>query len=99
MANVVIMPRQGQSVESCIITKWHKKEGDAVKKGDLLFTYETDKATFDEEAAVDGVMLRIMREVNDDVPCLEDVCIIGNKGEDVTALVKTAAAEIGRAHV
>ena len=45
MATPVIMPRQGQSVESCIIGKWHKKKGDSVASGDTLFTYETDKAT------------------------------------------------------
>ena len=50
MATPVIMPRQGQSVESCIIGKWHKAVGDTVAVGDILFTYETDKATFDEEA-------------------------------------------------
>ena len=54
MATPVIMPRQGQSVESCIIGKWHKKQGDSVAVGDLLFTYETDKAIFDEAATVAG---------------------------------------------
>ena len=48
MATPVIMPRQGQSVESCIISKWHKKVGDMVAEGDMLFSYETDKASFDE---------------------------------------------------
>ena len=52
MATPVIMPRQGQSVESCIISNWAKKVGDKVVPGDTLFTYETDKATFDEEAKV-----------------------------------------------
>ena len=42
MANVVIMPRQGQSVESCIITTWQKHPGDKVEVGDILFSYETD---------------------------------------------------------
>lgn len=83
MANNVIMPRQGQSVESCIITKWHKKEGDKVAVGDLLFTYETDKATFDEESKFDGIMLKILHAEEDDVPCLEDVCVIGEIGEKV----------------
>lgn len=81
------MPRQGQSVESCIITKWHKKEGDQVKTGDLLFTYETDKATFDEEAKFDGTMLKILYNEDDDVPCLETVCIIGEKGEDISSFI------------
>jgi len=82
MAVPVIMPRQGQSVESCIISKWHKKKGDRVKAGDLLFTYETDKATFDEEAKVDGVILEIFFEEEEDVPVLTNVCVIGEEGED-----------------
>ena len=93
MATAVIMPRQGQSVESCIITKWHKKEGDAVKAGDLLFTYETDKSTFDEEAKAEGVLLKILHAEDDDVPCLENVCIIGAPGEDISAFVTAAPAE------
>lgn len=60
MATPVIMPRQGQSVESCIIGEWHKKKGDAIKAGDNLFTYETDKATFDEVAKVDGELIAVL---------------------------------------
>ena len=81
MAVAVIMPRQGQSVESCIIAKWHKNKGDKVSVGDLLFTYETDKATFEEESKVDGVMLEVYFEEGDDVTCLLNVCVIGNEGE------------------
>ena len=81
MATPVIMPRQGQSVESCIITKWQKKPGDHVALGDVLFTYETDKATFDEKAKVEGELLGIFFEEGDDVECLLNVCVIGNKGE------------------
>jgi pyruvate dehydrogenase E2 component (dihydrolipoamide acetyltransferase) len=77
----VIMPRQGQSVESCLIGKWHKKVGDAVAEGDLLFTYETDKATFDETAKVSGTMLAIFAAEGDDVPCLQNVCVIGQPGD------------------
>ncbi|NLO14188.1 MAG: 2-oxo acid dehydrogenase subunit E2, partial [Clostridiales bacterium] len=50
MAYPIILPRQGQSVESCIITEWHKKVGDPVQAGDVLFSYETDKASFEETA-------------------------------------------------
>jgi len=83
MANAVIMPRQGQSVESCVIGAWHKKVGDKVAVGDLLFTYETDKATFEEEAKVDGTMLALFFEEGDDVECLVNVCVIGAEGENV----------------
>lgn len=81
MAVAVIMPRQGQSVESCIISKWNKKKGDRVSIGDVLFSYETDKASFDEESKVEGVMLEIFFEEGDDVPCLTNVCAIGAEGE------------------
>jgi pyruvate dehydrogenase E2 component (dihydrolipoamide acetyltransferase) len=84
MATPVIMPRQGQSVESCIIGQWHKKVGDLVSVGEDLFTYETDKAAFDESAKVDGELLAIFFAEGDDVPCLTTVCVIGTKGEDVS---------------
>ncbi len=82
MATVVIMPRQGQSVESCIITAFNKKVGDTVNEGDILFSYETDKSSFEEPAPASGKILAIFREEGDDVPCLENVLVIGNDGED-----------------
>ena len=81
MATAIIMPRQGQSVESCIIAKWYKKKGEQVQTGELLFSYESDKASFDEEAKASGVLLDIFFEEGDDVPCLTNVCVIGNEGE------------------
>ena len=81
MAVPVIMPRQGQSVESCIITKWGKQVGDKVAMGDILFSYETDKAAFDEEAKNEGTVLAIFFSEGDDVPCLTNVMVIGNEGE------------------
>lgn len=93
MATPVIMPRQGQSVESCIIAKWHKNVGDAVSEGDVLFTYETDKATFEEEAKQSGTMLAIFFEEGDDVPCLTNVCVIGNEGEDASAFAPAGEDE------
>lgn len=80
MAEIIIMPKQGQSVESCIITEI-KKKGDVVKKGDILFSYETDKASFEEEAPADGVVLEIFCDEGDEVPVLENVMVIGQPGE------------------
>jgi len=81
MATAVIMPRQGQSVESCLIGKWHKNKGDKVSIGDLLFTYETDKAAFEEASKVEGILLDVFFEEGDDVECLVNVCVIGSEGE------------------
>ena len=92
MATLVIMPRQGQSVESCVITEWKKKKGDAVAEGDVLFSYETDKSSFEEMATVSGKLLEVFVSDGDDVPCLDPVCIIGNDGEDISSLMPVKGA-------
>jgi len=81
MATPVIMPRQGQSVESCIISRWFKSPGESVKKGDILFSYETDKASFDLEAETDGVLIGRLYEEGAEVPVLQVVAYLGNAGE------------------
>jgi pyruvate dehydrogenase E2 component (dihydrolipoamide acetyltransferase) len=83
MATPVIMPKQGQSVESCILTGWNKKKGDPVKKGDILFSYETDKASFDAEAETEGILLETFFSDGDDIPVLTNVAVIGQPGETI----------------
>src|SRR5574344_60576 len=92
MANVVIMPKQGQSVESCIVTEFKKKVGDKVAVGDILFSYETDKASFDEEAKVEGTVLACFFKDNDEIPVLTNVMVIGNPGESFAEFAPNAAA-------
>jgi len=99
MATVVIMPKQGQSVESCIITEWKKKKGDKVTKGEILFSYETDKASFEEEAPVDGILLDLFFQEGDDVPVLTNVCIIGAEGEAIDALQSGSATPVKETEV
>ncbi len=81
MANSVIMPKQGQSVESCIVTEFKKKVGDSVAVGDVLFSYETDKASFEEEAKVAGTVLACFFKDGDEIPVLTNVMVIGAPGE------------------
>lgn len=83
MATPVIMPRQGQSVESCILTEWKVNVGDQVAEGDVLAVIETDKASFDLESTASGSVLALFWEADDDVPVLANVAVIGNEGEDV----------------
>jgi len=92
MAVGVIMPRQGQSVESCII-ELRVKEGDKVNVGDILFGYETDKASFEEESPAAGTILKLLVSDGDDVPCLDNVLVIGEPGEDISEFVSGGAAE------
>ncbi len=93
MATPVIMPRQGQSVESCIITEWHKQKGDQVEVGDILFSYETDKASFEEEAKEAGVLLEVFFAEEEDVPVLTAVAVIGQAGEDVADLRPNSSSD------
>lgn len=87
MAIPVIMPKQGQSVESCILTSWHKKKGDVVKKGEILFSYETDKASFEAESEADGVLLDVFFNEGDEIPVLTNIAVIGNPGETYENIV------------
>lgn len=87
MATIIILPKQGQSVESCIITEIKKKKGDVVKKGDVLFAYETDKASFEEESPVDGVVLECFYNEGDEVEVLLNMMVIGEPGEDYAELI------------
>ena len=91
MANPVAMPKQGITVESCILTKWNVKVGDTVKVGDILFSYETDKSAFDFESEVAGEVLALFVEEGDEVSVLSNVCAIGNKGEDVSSFSPNGA--------
>ena len=92
MANVVIMPKQGQSVESCIVTEFKKKPGDKVVAGDILFSYETDKASFEEEAKVEGTVLAVFFKDGDEIPCLTNVMVIGTPGESFAEFNPAGAA-------
>lgn len=98
MAVAVLMPRQGQSVETCIITRWHKSKGEKVNAGDILFSYETDKAAFEEEAAESGVILDVFYNDGDEVPVLETVAVIGQPGENIEQLIpgNTTKADPGK---
>ncbi len=92
MATAVIMPRQGQSVETCIITKWFKNMGDTISAGEILFSYETDKAAFDLESPADGILLDRFYEEGAEVPVLVNVAVIGIKGEDISSFGKAGEA-------
>lgn len=85
MAIPVLMPKQGQSVETCIITKWFKKKGETVNSGDILFSYETDKAAFDVESPANGILLDIFYGNGAEVPVLVNVAVIGQAGEETAS--------------
>ena len=83
------MPKQGQSVESCILTELKKRKGDKVAVGDILFSYETDKASFEEESKFEGTVLEVFFNEGDEVSVLANVMVIGEPGESVEQFVQS----------
>jgi len=75
------MPKFGQMVEESTIVKWRMKEGDSIKRGDVLFEIETDKATMEVESFLDGTLLKIIAKEGDTVPVQTPVAFMGNPGD------------------
>lgn len=88
---VILMPRLSDTMTEGVIAGWHKKVGDAVKKGELLADIETDKATMELESYKNGKLLYIGAQKGDKVPVNALLCIIGEEGKvNVDAIVAAA---------
>lgn len=85
MAQEVLMPKLGLTMTEGTIEEWKYKEGDSVKKGDILFSVATDKLTNDVEAEVDGVLLKILLPEGETAPCKAVIAYIGESGEVIAA--------------
>lgn len=93
MATKIPIPKLGQSEETVKIEKWRVKEGDTVKKGDILFEVETDKAVLEVESQFEGTILKIYIPAGKEVPVMTTAAAIGAPGEAAPAAdeIKTAA--------
>jgi pyruvate dehydrogenase E2 component (dihydrolipoamide acetyltransferase) len=91
MAHAILMPKPGQMTEECTVIAWHKKEGDPVRRGDILFEIETDKSTMEVEAFDDGVLLRIIADVGATIPVNTVCAYVGEPGETIPEPVTAAA--------
>ncbi len=87
MAEVILMPRLSDTMTEGVIAAWHKKVGDIVKKGDVLAEIETDKATMELESYQQGTLLHIGTPIGGKLQVNDLLAIIGNAGEDISALV------------
>src|SRR5215510_1574614 len=88
MAEAILMPRLSDTMTEGVIAAWHKKVGDSVKKGELLAEIETDKATMELESYKDGTLLHIGTDKGGKLQVNDLLAIIGNKGEDISGLLK-----------
>ena len=92
MPDIIDMPKLSDTMTVGTLAKWLKKEGEAVKTGDMLAEVETDKATMELESFFDGVLLKIFVPAGSQVPIGAALCAIGKAGEKVDAPAAPAAA-------
>ncbi len=83
MVATMIMQRMSVAMEYGVILKWLKKEGDTVKQGEPIVEIFGEKNEFELESPADGVLLKILCDVDDEIPISEPIAYIGKKGEKV----------------
>ena len=83
MAQVVVMPQLGNTVESCLVTSWLVKVGDVVDAATLLCEIETDKSSMEVPAGVSGTVLALLAAEGDDVPVKSPLLVVGEPGENI----------------
>ncbi|NQW36129.1 MAG: pyruvate dehydrogenase complex dihydrolipoamide acetyltransferase [Flavobacteriales bacterium] len=88
MAEIITMPRLSDTMTEGVVAVWHKKVGDTVTEGDILADIETDKATMEFESFYEGTLLYIGIKEGDGAPVDALLAIIGDKDDDVEALLK-----------
>src|SRR6186997_2912701 len=94
MPTNILMPALSPTMEKGNLAKWLKKEGDAVKSGDVIAEIETDKATMEVEAVDEGTLAKIVvPEGTADVPVNQVIAVLAGDGEDVKAAGAAAPAK------
>ena len=83
MAREVRLPQLGQTMEEGTIVNCMVKVGDEVKKGDVIFEIETDKATLEMESPADGFVKYILAETDQTLPVGAPLLVLGDKDEEV----------------
>ena len=83
MAEKIIMPQGGQDIKEGRVVRWHKAEGDPVKKGEVLCEVETEKAVFEVESPLDGVLLKIVVAAGKIAAIFATIGVVGAAGESV----------------
>lgn len=97
MATLIVMPRLSPTMEEGVLAKWTKKEGDKIAPGDIIAEVETDKANMDFPLEDEGVLLRQLVKAGDTVRLGGPVGVLGDAGEDISALLAEAGQAAGGA--
>lgn len=81
MPTPIVMPKQGNTVEECLLSEWRVAVGDQVKEGDVIADIETDKTTGEVTATAGGTVLALFCEAGELIPVFQNICVVGNPGE------------------
>ena len=92
MSTKIPIPKLGQSEETVIIDSWKVKEGDVIKKGDVLFEVETDKAVLEVESQFEGTLLKIIIPSGKEMPVMSIAAVIGEPGEEIPEIEQPVIA-------
>jgi pyruvate dehydrogenase E2 component (dihydrolipoamide acetyltransferase) len=87
MAEIINMPRLSDTMTEGVVAAWLKKVGDKIEEGDIIAEIETDKATMEFEAFNEGTLLYIGLQEGDTAPVDTLLAIIGEEGEDISAIL------------
>lgn len=87
MASILNMPKLGMDMEEGTILRWLKKEGDSVRKGDVIAEIETDKASMELEAPADGIVLHLYHKEEESVPVNQPIAAIGQPGTQIPQVI------------
>lgn len=83
MAVKIIMPQGGQDITEGYVLRWFKKEGDPIRRGEVICEVETEKAVFEVESPSDGVLIKIVAAEGTKVPIFAVIGVVGEPGEQV----------------
>lgn len=96
MVEVIIMPKLGFNMSEGKLVQWYKKEGDGVKKGEPLFSIETDKTNIDIEATGDGVVRKLLIEEGEAVPVTLPIAIVAGADDNIEAELANSYSKLGK---
>ena len=94
MAEVIIMPKLGFNMDEGKLVEWYKKEGEEIKKGEPLFSVETDKTNMDIEATSDGFVRALLIQAGDKIPVTLPIAIVAGKDENIAEALAEAKKEL-----
>ena len=91
MSTAIVMPKAGNTVEECLLSKWRIQVGEQVAIGQVIADIETDKSAIEVESTAEGTVLALFAQEGDLVPVLSNICAVGAAGEDYADLAPAGA--------